>query len=259
VELGRRAREGVQQLKEALSAPVLACSDFTRRFVLQTDASSYGLGAVLTQHQEDGERVIAYASRTLNNAERNYSATELECLAIVWGIRKMRGYLESYAFTVVTDHQSLRWLQKLEEPSGRLGRWLIELQQYDFEVRYRKGSLNWIADALSRQPEICGAVSAPKCGWYHRILMGVRDRSADFPDFRLRDGKFRHVLHDLDFREVDPTEQWKQCVPREKRLEILQRHYDDSTAGHLGAKTIARIARLFYRPRMFQDITQYVR
>jgi len=93
-----------QRLKEALiSAPVLACPDFTRRFVLQTDASSYGLGAVLTQHQEGGERVIAYASRTLNNGEKNYSATELECLAVVWGIQKMRGYLEGYAFTVVTD------------------------------------------------------------------------------------------------------------------------------------------------------------
>jgi len=259
---GEEQEEAFQRLKEALtSAPVLACPDFTRRFVLQTDASSYGLGAVLTQHQEDGERVIAYASRTLNNAERNYSATELECLAVVWGIRKMRGYLEGYAFTVVTDHQSLRWLQKLEEPSGRLGRWLFELQQYDFEVRYRKGSLNRVADALSRQPEICAAVSDPKCGWYRRVLNGVRERPADFPDFRLQNGKlFRHVLHDLDFREVDPTEQWKQCVPKEKRLEILQRHHDDPTAGHLGvAKTIARMARLFYWPGMFQDITRYVR
>jgi len=92
---GEEQEKAFQQLKEVLtSAPVLACPDFTRRFVLQTDASSYGLEAVLIQHQEDGERVIAYASRTLNNAERNYSATELECLAVVWRIRKMRGYLE---------------------------------------------------------------------------------------------------------------------------------------------------------------------
>jgi len=95
--------EAFRALKERLiSAPVLACPDFTRRFYLQTDASSTGLGAVLTQRYE-GDCVIAYASRTLNAAERNYSETELECLAVVWGIRRMRSYLEG-AFTVVTDH-----------------------------------------------------------------------------------------------------------------------------------------------------------
>jgi len=83
-----------QQLKDALTtAPILACPDFERRFILQTDASTSGLEAVLSQHFE-GKRVIAYASRTLNGAERNYSATELGCLAVIWGIRHMRGYLE---------------------------------------------------------------------------------------------------------------------------------------------------------------------
>lgn len=92
------------------TALVLACPDFTRTFVLQIDASNTGLGAVLTQYFSEGERVIAYASRTLTKTERNYSATELECLAVLWGIRRMRGYLEGYHFTVITDHQSLRWL-----------------------------------------------------------------------------------------------------------------------------------------------------
>ncbi|KMQ81648.1 gag-pol fusion protein, partial [Lasius niger] len=90
---GADEEHAFQELKRTLvSAPVLAYPDFTRRFVLQTDASNSGLGAVLTQNFEDGERVIAYASRTLNGAERNYSATELECLAVVWGIRRMKGY-----------------------------------------------------------------------------------------------------------------------------------------------------------------------
>lgn len=250
------------QLKQALvSAPVLACPDFTRRFTLQTDASSFGLGAVLTQQHPDGERVVAYASRTLNGAEKNYSATELECLAVVWGIRKMRGYLEGYAFTVLTDHQSLRWLQRIEEPSGRLGRWIFELQQFDFDVQYRRGSQNTVADALSRQPEVCSTQSAPRCTWYRRIMAGIRERPVDFPDYRVKEGVlYRHLLHDIDFREIDPADQWKRCVPREEREQVLRRNHEDPTAGHFGvAKTIARMARLYYWPGMFQAITRYVR
>lgn len=96
------------QLKHALTTPIFACPDFTRQFVLQIDASAFDLGAVLTQYFPKEERVIAYASRVLNRAERNYSAIEFECLAVVWRIRRMRGYLEGYQFRVVFDHQSLR-------------------------------------------------------------------------------------------------------------------------------------------------------
>lgn len=106
--------------------------------------------------------MIAYASRTLNGAEKNYSATELECLAVVWGIQRMRGYLEGYHFTFVTDHQSLKWLHRLEAPSGRLARWLFELQQYDYKIWYRWGAANKVADALSRQPEV-GAMRQNTC------------------------------------------------------------------------------------------------
>lgn len=144
-------KEAFEHLKAALtSAPILACPDFESPFVLQTDASKEGLGAVLTQDRGQGEKVIAYASRTLEKAEKNYSATELECLAVVWRIRRMRGYLEGYHFTVLTDHQALKWLHQLEAPSRRLGRWMFELQQFDFDIQYRQGKPNQVADALSR-------------------------------------------------------------------------------------------------------------
>ncbi|XP_032689765.1 uncharacterized protein LOC116853019 [Odontomachus brunneus] len=165
---GIEQEKAFRELKTKLTTtPVLACPDFTKKFVIQTDASTEGLGAVLTQRLDNEERVIAYASRTLDRAERNYSATELECLAVVWGIRRLRDYLEGYRFTVITDHQSLRWLQKVEAPTGRLARWIIELQQYDFEIQYRRGSLNTVADALSRQPQICTITTA--CQWYRKI------------------------------------------------------------------------------------------
>ena len=97
--------------------------------------------------------------------KKNYSTTEKECLAIIWGIQKMRPYLEGFHFYVETDHQPLKWLLKQPEPRGRLARWIMTLQQYDFEVTYRKGVLNQVADTLSRQPTTLkaeiGAVEAP--------------------------------------------------------------------------------------------------
>lgn len=107
---GEKQSKAFKELKTRLiSAPVLACSDFSWEFLLRTDASTSGLGAVLTQRYDDGEKVVAYASRILNKAKRNYSVIELECLA-VWGIRKMKNYLEGYKFTVIMDHQALKWL-----------------------------------------------------------------------------------------------------------------------------------------------------
>lgn len=103
--------EAFYKLKQKLTeAPILRCPNFAQPFFLQTDASGEGLGAVLFQRNSDEEAVVAYASRMLNEAERKYSVTEQECLAVLWGIRKMRPYLEGYHFTVITDHQSLKWL-----------------------------------------------------------------------------------------------------------------------------------------------------
>lgn len=150
---GPEQEKSFVELKQRLSsAPVLACPDFSVPFVLQVDASTTGLGAALTQTQDAKEVVIAYASRLLTDQEKNYTTTELECLALVWATRKFKPYLEGYNFIAVTDHVALRWLMKLHEPSGRLARWVMELQQYNFEIRYRKGTLNRVADALSRQP-----------------------------------------------------------------------------------------------------------
>jgi hypothetical protein len=159
-------------LKDSLSAaPVLACPDFGKPFVLQTDAADTGLGVALTQYVDGGDHVIAYASRSLTKPEQAYSTTEKECLAVVWGIEKMRPYLEDYRFTVLTDHQSLKWLRAIKDPTGRLARWAIFLQQHDFDIRYRKGVLNRpnqqpaFSAFLARSLPLRGNTGLPAFSW----------------------------------------------------------------------------------------------
>lgn len=124
----------------------------------------------------------------LNGAKKNYSATELECLTVVWGIRHMRGYLKGYEFMVITNHQALQWLRCLDSSTGRLGQWALELQ-HTFDVRYRAGKLNRVADALFRLPALCCNRTLPACFWYRRQFRRVRKHSENFPDYKIREGR----------------------------------------------------------------------
>ena len=135
-----------------MEAPVLAPPDSALPFILDTDASSVGSGAVLAQVTPGGERVVAYYSRTFNRAERHYCVTRRELLAVVSAVRHFKYYLGGLHFTVRTDHSALQWLMTFREPEGQLARWIEELQAYDFTVLHRPGTQHGNADALSRRP-----------------------------------------------------------------------------------------------------------
>lgn len=138
-------------LKERLvSAPILTCPDFDRPFVLQTDASDYGLGAVLSQITDEGERMICYLSRSLTKSERSLSVTQKECLAVIYAIEKLKPYLLGTKFTVITYHYSLKWLNTIKDPVGRIARWAVRMQQFDFDIIHRKDKDHAVPDALSR-------------------------------------------------------------------------------------------------------------
>lgn len=258
--------EAFYKLKQKLTeAPILRCPNFAQPFFLQTDASGEGLGAVLFQRNSDEEAVVAYASRMLNEAERKYSVTEQECLAVLWGIRKMRPYLEGYHFTVITDHQSLKWLHSLQNPSGRLARWALELQQYDFDIEYRRGKLNVVADALSRsllpnehESYPLAAVAEPKYSWYERTFKKVQENIQKYPDFQIVDGRlFKHIARKSNISDYP---QWKLCIPNDRIKEILEESHDDVAAGHLGVhKTTKRVQQNYYWPGMARDIRRYIR
>jgi len=145
-------QKSFEALKSCLtSAPILSTPTKTGRYVLEVDASNRALGAVLKQVQGEDLKVIAYASRSLAENELKFSVTEKECLAILWAIdQKFRIFLEHTEFTVITDHYALKWLNSLKDPTGRLARWALRLQQYSFTIEHRKGVLNVTADLLSR-------------------------------------------------------------------------------------------------------------
>ena len=135
------------------NSSLLVFPDFTKPFVLETDASGAGLGAVLAQKQEDGStRPIAYASRSLQPHEKNYGITELEGLGVVWAVKHFRPYLYGHSCEVYTDHSALTSLLNTPQPSGKLARWGMAIQELDLKIKHRSGRSNSNADALSRSP-----------------------------------------------------------------------------------------------------------
>ena len=143
--------QAFESLKRSLtSSPILGLPDFQKPFILRTDASDKGIGAILLQ-ERDGEKFpIAYGSKKLLPREQNYSVIERECLAIVWGIMKFQSYLYGQEFLLETDHAPLIYLKRSKMGNSRLMRWALFLQTYRFRIQAIKGKENVGADCMSR-------------------------------------------------------------------------------------------------------------
>ena len=124
------------------SQPILQYPDFFKEFTLSTDASNTGLGAVLSQVSLGKDLPVAYASRSLNKLEVNYTTSKKELLAIVWASRYFRPYLYERHFQIVTDHKPLTWVMNVKDPGLRLLRWRIHLEEFDYEITYKRRSQN---------------------------------------------------------------------------------------------------------------------
>lgn len=280
-------QEAFDKLKRALtSAPILAYPDFTLQFEVYTDASLDGLGYCLGQIQNGREVVICYGGRDLNTAERNYSATEREALAVVDAIKKFQPYLHGRKFTVHTDHNALKWLMSLKSPEGRLARWALLLQHFDFDIKYRSGRSNGNADALSRRSygeRQINALDVPGVQ-----IDKVKAQQRRDPDLRfiidylehdilpLNDclarklllagdmfylddnGLLFHLAKHGKHKSRDPFSQL--VIPNSLKHEILVQAHDEVSAGHVGIhKCYEKIRTRYWWQGMFQDVKHWVR
>ncbi len=146
-----RCQQVFTQVKAALcDGPLLHSPDFSLPFLLQTDASDRGLGAVLTQEIGGEESPVLYISRKLSKRETMYSTIEKECLAIRWAVLTLRYYLLGREFTLCSDHAPLQWLHRMKDTNARITRWYLALQPFKFKVIHRPGTQMTVADFLSR-------------------------------------------------------------------------------------------------------------
>ncbi|GFU75894.1 retrovirus-related Pol polyprotein from transposon 297 [Trichonephila clavipes] len=140
-----------EKLKAKLvTQPILFAPDFATEFILQTDASEVGAGVVLSQRIEGEEHPIVFLSKIFSKAERNYSTVERELAAIIFGLKRLKHYLDGQKFIIETDHNPLRYLNKMGSTNPRLQRWALSLQPFNFEIKHKPGRLHGNADGLSR-------------------------------------------------------------------------------------------------------------
>ena len=148
---GESQAQSSESLKKLLTSnPILKLANIDESFILRTDASDRGIGAVLLQEENGQKLPVAYASRKLLQREQAYATVEKECLALVWGIMKFQRYLYGKEFIVETDHEPLTYLNRAKMTNAKLMRWALALQSFRFRIQAIKGSENVGADYLSR-------------------------------------------------------------------------------------------------------------
>lgn len=272
-EWTKEAQSAFEKLKESLTtAPVLSHPDFKRPFIIQCDASRNGVGGVLYQLDDDGnERPIAFTSKKFNSAQRNYSVTEQECLAAKHCLKKFRGYVEGMVFKIITDHASLQWLMSQKELTGRLARWSLSLQGFNFTIEHRKGSANIVPDALSRvfveelpKDLNCDhplnfdheAFDEPS---YVANRTRIQENSSRFPDLQVRG---RQVFVRTQFRRGGPltdSSGWKLWVPHSLTVNTIRNAHNPPLASHSGVgKTLEKLKRSYFWPKMSTQVADFV-
>ena len=201
-----------------MTAPILSYPRDEGRFVLDTDASDTGLGAVLSQEQDGQEKVLMYLSRSLKKEERGYCVTRKELLAIVYAVQQCKQYLLGREFLIRTDHGSLTWLMNFKEPQGQVARWIEVLSAYNYQIQHRPGRKHQNADALSRDP--CGQCG--KIDWKQAKIDAWNFEEPVRRTQRTRSSKTPNYDKEPEATTSKTSNQEKSSKTREARTESLR-------------------------------------
>ena len=268
-------------LKDKLvSAPIGVAPDWSFPFELMCDASNFAIGAVLGQKREKIFQVIYYASRTLNDAQLNYATTEKELLAIVFAFEKFRPYLIGNKVVVHTDHSAIKYLITKKDAKPRLIRWVLLLQEFDVEIKDKKGTENLVADHLSQLKGASDEVQVND-DFPNEHLLAIEDKRevpwfADYvnylvakvvpPEFNYQQ-KNRFFAHLRHYYWEEPilyrhcTDQViRRYVPEDEMNSVLNHCHTLPCGGHFGSqRTTAKVLQSgFYWPSLFKDAHHFV-
>ncbi|KAL7281156.1 hypothetical protein ACG7TL_004464 [Trametes sanguinea] len=270
-------QDAFERLKTAItSAPVLAIPNDDDPFRVQCDASDYAIGAELSQKQDGKWRPIAFLSKALTPAERNYQIWDRELLAVIASLDEWRHFLVGarHTFEIHSDHKNLEYFRQPQRLNARQARWVVELQNFDFTLIHRPGKSMGKADALSRRADHADGemgeerVMVLKEEWFRALVDGTeqlreRIRNATEP----MDNSVRNKLavKDPDYEQTEDGLIWRRgrvVVPANKELRgrVIASHHDSITAGHPGrAKTQELIQRSYWWPSIRRDVQAYVK
>ncbi|KAJ9542106.1 hypothetical protein OSB04_028612 [Centaurea solstitialis] len=254
------ATEAFQQLKSAMArAPILAMPNFGQSFIVETDASGAGVGAVLLQNGHP----IAFYSQVLGPRNRLKPIYEKELMAIVFAVRKWRHYLLGRHFIIRTDQRSLKYLMEQREVGMEYQKWLSKILGYDFEIQYKPGAANRVADALSREFSVGKEFGAMVSSWNIAMEDLEKEITADSFIQRLKQDIEVEAKEHVGYTVTQGRLMYKDrlVIPHNSSFipKLLQEYHDSASGGHSGEfKTYQRLASEWFWVGMRRAVHEYV-
>lgn len=273
--------QAYESIKSALLNTDFLCNPiYSLPFHIDSTSSSIGTSAILYQVSEGNKRTIAYMSTKLNELQQKYHPVEKECFALIVALEKFRHYIEGSKIIVTTDQCSLNWLKNCKDPTGRIARWSLRLHAHDFELKTKKFPLSDPISVLSREIDLLSTPSiqtftleavntdpdflVDDCKqsnisvieilessksqdeWYLKLFESIQSDNEKNDNFKIMDGI---MYHRFDKIKSPLENDWKICVPKENRADVLNEQHDSVLASHPGIfKTIRRIQNVYYWP-----------